>query len=826
MTYEEALYELKIKLPDYIQSEGMELTASSSFSCPNVSGHAHGDRNPSASWHEKEGTPLWSCFKCGVGGDIFNLATFIHPELPTNGHGFRYETVPFIAEKLGIEIDIEDTDVPDYIKHSLNAKVYMESHPITLDDLIGTKYGRTYSNELANKMLDLNILGKAEDVPRNTDNNPILVSANNGALLIPIIESGLYSGIIGRHYKKELIGSRKYQNSLKLPEQGIDYYSILNSSNGINAAKKSGRLYIFEGVFNTLAAVSYGIKNSIGLLGSKLTKTINDLKNLILDTKIREIIVILDKDQAGRDSSYLVGKEMFEMGIVILFYDFNEVGLTEDGKYPGLDYDQEISLHGETFIKDLTDTVNHMSFIEYIAKYKPNYMNDSNFSESSRYEMLVQDISTYGSPSMAMSYAKSLELISDGSMTANDYLPIVKQVLIDSSSPLMRKLDTLIRGAADKMNKSKTLESKQEVIDGISAASIKLKEQATIGIRNTAKRNITEILSDENSLVKKEYLTGYENMDRGTIYDRKLVITDSKLIGIAAKPSHGKSLLVRGMITYMMEAYKDDSIFIYYSLDDAKRITINWFLSGMSNIPFYKVAHPVSDEEKLRIKETKKLMFALFGESLIVYDKSDGGSTGAIKQTTQTIISEYSDKNIVIVNDNMFNVNDIARANDTSKRTSADTFIDIMKEFTTQGLTIFNTLETNKNVDGRLTERNIKETGSIDFRNDITFTMFNSYKEYGDQSKMIKEHADGTITPIIEVSLRKAKIGGAGETYFFELDGPTGILTPVVNQSDIDTWKAEMLTDRPRISNAQQSMYQRPSQFGNSKQFSGGAGNF
>jgi len=81
------------KLPDYLREMGIALNSSSLGRCP-----IHDDTGPS--FHVSG--PIWHCFGCGMGGNIFHLAAFLEGLPEPGGPGFMETTVQTLADRYGI----------------------------------------------------------------------------------------------------------------------------------------------------------------------------------------------------------------------------------------------------------------------------------------------------------------------------------------------------------------------------------------------------------------------------------------------------------------------------------------------------------------------------------------------------------------------------------------------------------------------------------------------------------------------------------------------------------------------------------------------------
>jgi len=797
--YANIVHKIKMALPEYMEHEGIDVMPNGSFRCPNIAGHSNADRNRSGFFkHDRgDGYPGWHCYKCLLGGDSFDLATFIH-DVPTEGNGFAVETIPFLCERLGFELpEVKESELEENIRLAIQAKRYIVDNPADVTELTGPRFGRNYSEALAIAILDKFHICKVPDNNADTG-NPILHHARKGVLLIPIQWDGMYSGTVARN-PVSVDERPKYENSLKLQDKGIYYPPVINLDRGINMAKRLGILYIFEGVFNSLSAYAVGLP-AVGVLGVSNEVSIIERK-LTGNKAIREVVICMDKDRPGIDSAFSIGKSMQSQGINVGFLDW--MNITDEDT----DYDENFSSQGTVFIDKIKDTVNRLSLMEYVIKYKADYMFDTSLSDVSKYNNLISDISMYGSPLLVDSYSK---LIPAGfpnlRIDATDISVNIKEALRDSNSPLLRQLDKLSAKFAGDINESRSIESKQEKIRSLYESSQKIIDAGGGNIVTIAKKKMEELRTKDDDDINKVFTTGCENIDSSSKTEEEgLFLTDSMLVGIAGKPSHIKSALCRKLAVNFATLHKDDTFVVYFTIDDNKKRAYQWLVATSSGIPFKTVirasnratSNSVSKDILNTIGEHKERLSEILGYNLFMFDKEEAGTTEEIVNVVKRFHESNPGKWGVFMVDNMYNVNNISRAKH-DKRYAAEEYIDVVKELTTTKKSLFfNTLEVVKNFSGRIQAMHLKETGAVDFRNDITIATFNSWKEWKRRSLMYTEN-DGIITPVTEVTVLKDKIGAPGETYFFDLNGPTCRLHPIIDKVRINDLKLRMDSDNGR----------------------------
>ena len=96
------LDKLRYFLPNYLQEHGLDVRNGHKIKCLNPE---HNDRTPSMSMFEtEEGYPLIRCHGCGTTMDIFNVAHILE-DRPIMGPGFVNDTISYLANKYGVEIE-------------------------------------------------------------------------------------------------------------------------------------------------------------------------------------------------------------------------------------------------------------------------------------------------------------------------------------------------------------------------------------------------------------------------------------------------------------------------------------------------------------------------------------------------------------------------------------------------------------------------------------------------------------------------------------------------------------------------------------------------
>lgn len=795
LTFEEAITFAKSKLITYMEREGIRMFPNGSFRCPNRTGHKHGDAKPSAAIRTHGMLPGWACHGCGLGGDTIDMAILLDPSLPEKGSGFRHITLPAVLEKLDAKIVESEEEIRDFpTQCAIEAKTYIKAHMAKAKDLTGPEFGRNYTEEFAAAMLSVYPIARTSTpFPKN----PVLHPTNDGVdiLLIPIVNDGMIAGTVARHHQDTLKARedlQKYKNSLQDPDRGINYLRVLNMDRGLREAERLKKLFIIEGVFNTLAAMASGIFNVIGVLGTRGLE--NVLTGIITTRKVREVVFVSDKDKQGAESTVALARSLAKIGVVSRYYSYEN---------NGKDYDQEFNLDPEGFAEKIRDPLNSITMIEYIANYRADYMCDPLYSDTTKFEMLMTDVAAYGNIMEAKLYARAIQTAFPSfGADVKDITTRIKDVLKNRNSPLLAQLNELADKATHDIRSARTVEGKISVIDQLSLASKNINVGLRTSLKDMAKKRMAELLANLKTDFSQAFSTGFANIDNYPSADGGLYMAPHNLIGLMGKPSHAKSTISRGIFTHAYLRH-EHVLPVYFTLDDSLETTMSYLISGMSRIPYREL-----DDRKPDTEQIRRALQQQAGERYFILDHREVTSMSAASQIYRRICDENPDKTVLLFCDNMYNLPEIARNKDNkhAQQAAVEEWIDINRtDVKDYNLSIVNTLEVRK-AEGRLTDNDVKGTGAVEYRSNFMLSVYNSYKERKEASKMYSGTPQSP-EPIIELHVHKAKTGKPGVLYFFKLNGPIQVAEPITEQAEISHW----MTQRAGEIASQSRGGQRPS---------------
>ena len=282
----------------------------------------HDDTNPSMSVSREK--QIYTCFSCHATGNVFTfLMNYEHIDFK--------EALKYLGDKVGI-----DTGSVKISKRSTKYDKLYDAYKLALkyyQNNLNSTFGHEAKKYLSNRSIDEKIIKEFEiglsldtrddltklltkkDYDLATLNRIGLTSDDhdiyNDRIMFPLYDvSGRVVGFSGRIYKDN--GSNKYVNTKETDifKKGemLYHYHIAREECRI---KKS--VIVMEGFMDVIRASSIGIKNTVALMGTALTKEqINLIKRLS-----NNIILCLDGDDPGVHAALANGELLLNSGIEV-----------------------------------------------------------------------------------------------------------------------------------------------------------------------------------------------------------------------------------------------------------------------------------------------------------------------------------------------------------------------------------------------------------------------------------------------------------------------------------------------------------------------------
>ena len=280
----------------------------------------HDDTNPSMSVSREK--QIYTCFSCHATGNVFTfLMNYEHMDFK--------EVLKYLGDKVGIDtgsvqIKKKTTKYDKlYSAYELSLKYYQNN----LNSTVGKEAKKYLSNRKIDEALikefeiglsletkdDLTKLLLSKEYDLVTLNRIGLSSDNhdiyNDRIMFPLYDiSGKVVGFSGRIYKDN--GQNKYVNTKETDifKKGemLYHYHIAKEECRI---KKS--VIVMEGFMDVIRASSIGIRNTVALMGTALTKE----QIALIKRLSSNIILCLDGDDPGQHAMLSIGEQLLEQGI-------------------------------------------------------------------------------------------------------------------------------------------------------------------------------------------------------------------------------------------------------------------------------------------------------------------------------------------------------------------------------------------------------------------------------------------------------------------------------------------------------------------------------
>lgn len=336
----------------------------------------HEDHSPSMSVSDEK--QIYKCFSCGATGNVF---TFVENYLNV---GFS-EAVEIVASKIGISLNItipqkkeikykEEYELIQFVarlyennlqtENGVGALTYLKKRGLlenTIQDFsIGLSFDKNLLCDiLIKKGYQENLL---ESLGLISKNKTDIFDVFQNRIMFPIHNlEGQVVAFTARCYLNE--ETPKYLNTKEtyLFKKGCILFNYHRAKEAIRLQKE---VILVEGNMDAIRLYSVGIKNTIALMGTSLTKEqIEALKKLRC-----KIILMLDNDDAGENATYSIGNILEESNL-----SFGIVRLSGEK-----DPDTYVIKNGK---EALLDTIkNAISFVEFKLNY---FKKNKNLKEAS-----------------------------------------------------------------------------------------------------------------------------------------------------------------------------------------------------------------------------------------------------------------------------------------------------------------------------------------------------------------------------------------------------------------------------------------------------------
>lgn len=282
----------------------------------------HDDSNPSMCVSREK--QIYTCFSCHATGNVY---TFL----------MNYEHIDFKSalKYLGDRVGVDTGSIKLTNKNTKYDKLY-EAYNLSLkyyQNNLNSSNGKVAKKYLSERKIDEKLIKEFEiglSLDTRDDLVKLLASKNydlvtlnriglasdnhdiyNDRIMFPLYDTyGKVVGFSGRIYKDN--GQNKYLNTKETDifKKGelLYHYHIAREE-----CREKKSVIVMEGFMDVIRASSIGIKNTVALMGTALTKEqINLLRRLSPN-----IILCLDGDDPGQKATLNIGNHLQELGIEV-----------------------------------------------------------------------------------------------------------------------------------------------------------------------------------------------------------------------------------------------------------------------------------------------------------------------------------------------------------------------------------------------------------------------------------------------------------------------------------------------------------------------------
>jgi DNA primase catalytic core len=657
---DELVVELRSRLPVYLEKmigpEAANLKGK--FPC-----FAHEDGNPSMSYNPKNGFTTVRCWSGCGNFDIFRAAAELE-ELPMSGPEFITETLPTLAAKLNVEVQIGAISPEDKER----AKLYKLANDIA--NIIETT---TEADEYIKE--------------RGWANTKLTIgTVDTGALIATLREMGwsqqdLTSSLMIRTATSEFMGSHMVTFVIKdhrgrpigfvsrnTGKNGPKYinshetsiYEKRRTLLGLDVALKDGHakrdgLYIVEGPGDLAALHRVGIYNAAAVCGTAFT---GEHLALLKMVGVKHAFFCLDWDEAGESATerILVNEIKFAPGVSCSVIKAPENGAKDPGE----------------FLKDLTDGTAFQA-LQKVAAFEWTLGRVSD--KATPDEVCTNMVPLIAAETTAIRRELLTKQLSE--FSGISYQSITQDVSAIRDGKERERL-TRLEGAAQKYLREVTADpsNMQSYLSQHEADLEEINkeyEKTATGIAYQVSRldaleeSKASVTSDRNMA---EFQFGYFRAF-GAAISGGMSNTDGNLVYFGGRANASKTAVTTslGLDVAMTDEH---AIVVIHSTDDSySQITPRLVTTvarmqqqpGEHTLTIGESANPyrnIHDESgwDVYLRAVSTLRHLLATERLVLMDSEDGNNLSTLERQVKYLRSKYPDKKILLILDNTYNLND------------------------------------------------------------------------------------------------------------------------------------------------------------------------
>lgn len=282
----------------------------------------HEDTHPSMSVSREK--QIYRCFSCGESGNVFNF-------MMKYDHKSFTEVIKELGERVGVDTKIVHLHQKSekysnlyeayqlsqkyfqnnlYSKLGRDARKYLETRKLEEETLKEFGVGLSLESDndltmlLKNKKYDVAVLNQ---IGLSNDTHDVY----KDRIMFPLYDPyGRIVGFSGRVYKDSKGG--KYVNTKEtvLFKKGNCLYHYHEAKDYCRSLKS---VILVEGFMDVIRLSTIGIRNTVALMGTALTKE----QTTLLTRLSNNITICLDGDDPGKNAARKIGETLFNMGVEV-----------------------------------------------------------------------------------------------------------------------------------------------------------------------------------------------------------------------------------------------------------------------------------------------------------------------------------------------------------------------------------------------------------------------------------------------------------------------------------------------------------------------------
>lgn len=776
---DELAQQVKARLPEYLRLQGREVTKSNGFKCIYPANHTHNDRTPTASMDQKgDGTWVWNCPACGVGGTIFHIAEELEG-LPRTGPGW-ISTVMELAERLGIPIEADKLPEESRKSHvvardTLELMREIESYLTLQGDpvecLTSGRFGRTYSAEQAIQATQILPLGCVDTVAitehlrsKFTNLESLMFYNGSTGLLDPNVFAKDRMTISVRNHLGKPIGftgrieQAVFQAAKEAGEKIPKYkFTVGASRRGLlfmmdvakAHMKRDRKAYLVEGPFDCLSMHLAGYPGTVAIQGSSLT---DEQAAALAGQQILSLIWVPDGD--------LPGMRSIRKGLLVTS-TYPEIVVSAVGLKEGADPDSSVtdgSIHEA--IKQAMDPV------RFVLDRDPDFIvKPGHRTAEDAYHSSVTWISDL--------HPKRVKIRTYAEYLSNKFSYNVEDIIVDIENLDGKTLRSVKeRGIWEKMTRAASLPISEKIITI---------ERTVEDLRSLMKTEEVDILGhtwdaflrlvNQTEKLPDVLHTGFPMLDEASD------IECGSLTFWAGWPSNGKSSVLRYLIHQFMQTHPDLFTFYVCTDDDPRKAHIH-MLSIMMKARKRELEASIKDgtfTQRPEISNRWDDIHETLRNRICIMGYSDCYSLAMIRKRIEQLRAVKKNVPFLVIVDA---INDLTDLSTDKQREGIETVIRELKRMAVGYDAAISAVSHLTKQDGKEGARprlkNLKGTSFLEFAAKTIFLIHMSM-HYNKTTKLFwKDPMIPEPLPIVEINVAKDKDNPANVVIPFKFDPHTG----------------------------------------------------